>query len=166
MEWNFFFGFEGRLNRAKCWRVMLLNSICLVLFLLIVPLNLGTTFRSADGAWAAPLTLALFAGTLGPALIISTWCFCAIAVKRLHDRNKSGWWLAAFYVAPILLDKLWDWLDNPTLAYGVSLIGFVLSIWAFIEIFCLRGTRDPNRFGPDPLGKNYVGSRPISQAAV
>jgi uncharacterized membrane protein YhaH (DUF805 family) len=25
MDWNFFFGFEGRINRARFWRVLLLN---------------------------------------------------------------------------------------------------------------------------------------------
>lgn len=166
MEWNFFFGFDGRVNRAKCWRVTFLNIFCLMLFMLIVPLNLAGSFGNADASWAAPLSLALIIGTMGPAVIISTWCYCAIAIKRLHDRNKSGWWLAAFYGAPILLDKLWDRLDHPTLAYGVSFIGLVLSVWGFIEIFCLRGTRGPNPFGPDPLAKNYVGSRPISPATA
>jgi uncharacterized membrane protein YhaH (DUF805 family) len=156
MDWNFFFGFKGRINRAKCWRVMLLNSLCLLAFMLFVWLNLGTSFGNADPKWGVPLGIALLLGTLGPAFIISTWCFAAIAIKRLHDRDRSGWWMVVFFIVPPLLDKLWDWLDSPTAAFFVSLLGGVLSVWAFVEIFCLRGTRGPNRFGSDPLARGNM----------
>jgi uncharacterized membrane protein YhaH (DUF805 family) len=156
MDWNFFFGFEGRINRAKCWRAMALNSFCLLVFMLVVPFNLGTCFRDADPKWAIGPVTALLVGTMGPAIIISTWCFTAIAIKRLHDRNRSGWWMVLFFIAPPLLEKLWDWLDNPTAAFMVSLVGFVLSVWSFVEIFCLRGTREPNRFGSDPLARGNM----------
>jgi uncharacterized membrane protein YhaH (DUF805 family) len=50
----------------------------------------------------------------------------ALAVRRLHDIDRSGWWvLIAFTVIGI----------------------FVLIYWA-----CRKGTPGPNRFGPDPLG--------------
>jgi uncharacterized membrane protein YhaH (DUF805 family) len=165
MDWNFFFGFEGRINRAKCWRVMLLNSLCLLMFILIVPLNLGGSFGNADPKWGVPLLIALLLGTLGPAIIISMWCFTAIAIKRLHDRDRSGWWMVVFFIVPPLLDKLWDRLDSPTAAFFVSLLGGVLSIWAFVEIFCLRGTRGPNRFGSDPLARGNMRIDTVSPAS-
>jgi uncharacterized membrane protein YhaH (DUF805 family) len=37
MDWNFFFGFEGRINRARFWRVMLLNFVCTMIFMMVVP---------------------------------------------------------------------------------------------------------------------------------
>jgi uncharacterized membrane protein YhaH (DUF805 family) len=50
----------------------------------------------------------------------------AISVRRLHDRDKSGWWVLLNFV---------------------PLIGIIiLIVW-----FCMRGTVGPNRFGPDPL---------------
>jgi len=50
----------------------------------------------------------------------------AVGVRRLHDIDKSGWWL---------------------LLGLVPLIGWVfIIIWA-----CTKGTLGPNRFGPDPL---------------
>src|SRR6266487_727368 len=30
-------------------------------------------------------------------------------------------------------------------------IGLAISVWAFVELGCLRGTPGPNRYGPDPL---------------
>jgi uncharacterized membrane protein YhaH (DUF805 family) len=156
MDWDFFFGFKGRINRAKCWRVMLLNSLCLLMFVLFVWLNFGTSFGNADPKWGVPLGIALLLGTLGPALIVSTWCFAAIAIKRLHDRDRSGWWMVVFFIVPPLLDKLCNRLDIPTAAIFMSLVGAGLNLWAFVEIFCLRGTRGPNRFGSDPLAKGNL----------
>jgi uncharacterized membrane protein YhaH (DUF805 family) len=50
----------------------------------------------------------------------------AVAVRRLHDIDKSGWWVLLWFV-PII-----GWL--------------FLLIW-----HCTKGTLGPNRFGPDPL---------------
>jgi uncharacterized membrane protein YhaH (DUF805 family) len=49
----------------------------------------------------------------------------AIAVRRLHDLDRTGWWLLII----------------------LTVIGMILIlVW-----FCMRGTTGPNRFGPDPL---------------
>jgi uncharacterized membrane protein YhaH (DUF805 family) len=156
MDFGFFFGFAGRINRARYWRVMLLNFVVVMMFMIIVPLSIGSSFYNADPKWAKPLTLALLAGTMGPILIISTWCFAAMSIKRLHDRNKSGWWTGLFFIAPSLLGKLSDRLDDQTAVFIVSGLGFGLSVWCFVEIFCLKGTKGPNRFGSDPLAKGNM----------
>ena len=51
----------------------------------------------------------------------------AVAVRRLHDQDKSGWWILIGFV---------------------PLIG---GIWLLV-LYCLDGTPGPNRFGPDPKG--------------
>jgi uncharacterized membrane protein YhaH (DUF805 family) len=51
----------------------------------------------------------------------------AVSVRRMHDLDKSGWWLLLAFI-PIV---------------GA----IVLLIW-----FCTAGTPGLNRFGPDPLG--------------
>jgi len=50
----------------------------------------------------------------------------AIAARRLHDIDRTAWWLLL----------------------ALTIIGSILLIvW-----FCFKGTPGPNRFGPDPLG--------------
>lgn len=50
----------------------------------------------------------------------------AVGVRRLHDIDKSGWWI---------------------LIGLIPIIGWIIFIiWA-----CTKGTDGPNRFGPDPL---------------
>lgn len=50
----------------------------------------------------------------------------AVAVRRLHDRDKSGWWY---------------------LLVLIPLIGAIILLVWFVQ----RGTVGPNRFGSDPL---------------
>lgn len=50
----------------------------------------------------------------------------AVGMRRLHDRDMSGWWYLLILV-PIL--------------------GTLLLLWLFVQ----KGTDGPNRFGPDPL---------------
>jgi uncharacterized membrane protein YhaH (DUF805 family) len=163
MDWDFFFGFAGRINRAKYWRVILLNFVCLMMFMMAVPLSIASSFDNADPKWAMPLTLALLAGTMGPILIISTWCFAAMSVKRLHDRNKSGWWMALFFIVPSLLGKLSGRLDDQAAVFIISALGLGLSVWCFVEIFCLKGSKGPNRFGSDPLARGNTSVGAISR---
>ena len=82
----------------------------------------------------------------------------AIAAKRLHDRDKSAWWLLLFYVVPVLLAgigfiatvEIRD-QTNVTIETTCFLITLVIAVWALVEIGCLRGTVGTNRYGPDPL---------------
>ncbi len=94
----------------------------------------------------------------------------AVAVKRLHDRNKSAWWLLVFYLLPALLNgprqmAVFHAMHDGTflarhgggLAMGGPLAiiaggaAAIISLWAFVELYILRGTVGDNRFGPDPL---------------
>jgi uncharacterized membrane protein YhaH (DUF805 family) len=171
----FLFRFDGRINRAKYWLALLILA-CWMLFVLMVlagivkilgiadrKLSIGTSTLSASWHFAAALLrgtepmsvttlfhLFFYAVTF-PVTAVFAWAYAATSIKRLHDRNKSGWWIVTFLVLPPLLNTLWDWLDSPNLALLVSALAFCLSVWAFVELFCLRGSRGPNRFGPDPL---------------
>lgn len=39
-----------------------------------------------------------------------------------------------------------------------GLISFLIWLWFFIQLGLFRGTRGPNRFGPDPLGASKAGT--------
>ena len=51
----------------------------------------------------------------------------AVGVRRLHDTDRSGWWLLIAFI---------------------PLVGIIVLIIFFVH----KGTTGPNRFGPDPLG--------------
>ena len=77
------------------------------------------------------------------------WIGLALGAKRLHDRNKSGWWLLLFWFLPAILQGTGEQIDG--IGIVLTLAGFAISIWGLVEIGFLRGTVGPNQYGPDPL---------------
>ncbi|MBC6436559.1 MAG: DUF805 domain-containing protein [Rhodobacteraceae bacterium] len=105
--------FQGRARRAEYWWFQLF----LVLACFAVGFLDGLLFgvpTEGVGVLVSLFLLATFLPTL------------AVAVRRLHDTDRSGWWL---------------------LLGLIPLIGqILLIIW-----YATKGTRGKNRFGPDPL---------------
>jgi uncharacterized membrane protein YhaH (DUF805 family) len=140
---EFLFGASGRINRAKYWGSLLVFSgaglLCAII--LLTAANL-----------AAPLFIITVAVVFIPWLM---WG-CAIHTERLHDRDKSAWWLLVFYGVPGVLGHFAKaaWFAGAAgtgLHYILALASFALSTWGFIEIGCLRGTVGSNKYGPNPL---------------
>ena len=94
---------------------------------------------------------------------IFVWVCLATSVKRLHDRDRSGWWIVPFFVLPSFSSNIQDWLGETTFTFPIGLALIILSIWGFIELGFLRGTRSTNRFRPNPLGEQRA--RPRSTEA-
>lgn len=158
IDWgNFLFGFNGRINRAKWWLMVL---ILIILQLVLV----GLTMVVQSDAFHTVLSWGYF--------ILSLWISLAAGAKRLHDLNRTAAWLVLFVGGPILLLVIalglagvsvggavlsGETLDVSQIARlgGFALILSVawigLAIWAFIWFGCLRGTIGPNQYGPDPL---------------
>jgi uncharacterized membrane protein YhaH (DUF805 family) len=134
------FSFEGRISRQPYW---LVSIAMIVLTMVVLVVVLGTLLVDGVAAVAgAPWLLIIY----GPLI----WIGLAVATKRLHDRNKSGWWLVPFYALPVVLDGVGSALDA-ILGIVLSLASLAISIWALVELGFLRGTPGPNRYGPDPL---------------
>jgi uncharacterized membrane protein YhaH (DUF805 family) len=87
---EFLFNASGRVNRAKYWR-------SLIVFGVAGPFTAVILFTAAG--IAAPLFMAMLVVVLIPWLI---WGF-VIHTERLHDRDKSAWWLLVLYALPALL---------------------------------------------------------------
>jgi len=108
--------FNGRAPRAEYWYF--------ILGVFLIGLGIGLVSGILDfvpgGRTLGHLILALFElGIFLPGL--------AVAVRRLHDTDKSGWW------------------------YLIALVPLIGGIVLLI-FFCTKGSYGPNRFGPDPYG--------------
>jgi uncharacterized membrane protein YhaH (DUF805 family) len=116
--------FSGRARRSEFWFWTLFAIIISVVAMLVDGMifpdlmtaqvtDAGASFQSQGG----PISLVVSLGLILPGL--------AMAVRRLHDTDRSGWWL---------------------LIGLIPLIGLiVLIVWYVTE-----GTKGPNRFGADP----------------
>jgi uncharacterized membrane protein YhaH (DUF805 family) len=94
--------------------------------------------------------------TVTPLLV---WTYLAISIKRLHDRNRSGWWIVPLAVLPCLYEHYEAAIPESYWFAPLGLASLVLSIWGFIELACLKGDASSNRFGPNPLGKQHIRPR-------
>ncbi len=125
--------FSGRSRRKEYWMFVLGYSLLLLGVTLIFGLTGGFSGFTDNAGTTAPngAMMVFFAvvGLIGLAILVPT---LAVQVRRLHDRDMSGWWLLGFYVAS-----------------AIPFVGFIASI-ALLVITILPGTAGPNRFGPDP----------------
>jgi len=170
MNWvSYFFSFQGRINRAKLWLfIPIMIGIYIVYFILFSILFGSSIFAMLKGG---PGGLAAGGASIGAGMLLTCILFIAIlfasvalTVKRLHDRDKGAVWLLVFWLLPLILNIVVVAnrfaamsaaggampATNPAIG-GLSLISFAISIWAFVELYCLRGTAGDNRYGPDPL---------------
>jgi uncharacterized membrane protein YhaH (DUF805 family) len=89
--------------------------------------------------------------------VLTAWMSWAVAVKRLHDRNKSGTWLLITLVPTAVV--VWTWFTQGFAALVLldkSPLMIVLQLgifaWYVIELGCLKGTPGGNMYGPAPGG--------------
>lgn len=119
------FSFAGRIPRRTYWLWAIASSIVVMIAVVAITMLFSTPPDPeipGSQPGVSPIGLVLMLILYIPLL----WISIALAVKRWHDRGKSGWWfLIAF----------------------VPIIG---GIWAFVECGCLRGTVGPNQYGEDP----------------
>jgi uncharacterized membrane protein YhaH (DUF805 family) len=108
---NNYVTFSGRADRPQYWWFVLFNIL------------VGIVAGIIDWILFGPDTR-IISALAGLALVLPT---LAVAVRRLHDMDHTGWWVLI----------------------GITGIGaIVLIIW-----FCFRGTDGPNRFGPPVSGR-------------
>ena len=111
-------GFAGRAARSEFWYFELFAVL----------LGVGASIVDRTGAVSGLISLAL----LLPGL--------AVSVRRLHDTNRSGWWLLIALI-PII---------------GI----IILIVW-----WATRGELNENRFGPPPFGPSAEIAAPTPTGA-
>ena len=164
--WYLFSSFDGRINRAKFWLAALI-ILCWMIFLAIL-----TVAATVSLGHAAPMTInfdiddifgildpasfralsstnpaALVLHVLGTPLFV--WVYLATAAKRLHDRDRSGWWMALFFVVPGLYGQFQDRLADLTFVDLLGLAAGCLTICGGIDaVFPERRQPGPTGSGP------------------
>jgi uncharacterized membrane protein YhaH (DUF805 family) len=157
--------FSGRSRRMEYWMWVLFQVLIYFAVIVLVMLVGGGAMMagnptSAMAAGGAALVILLLYLLWQLAVLIPS---IAVAVRRLHDTNRSGWWILAPLV-PYLIGFISLFGGAATgsqsgLAAGgmiglvcmlVALgLGLVLLVFMFLE-----GTRGPNKYGPDPKGSD------------
>ena len=108
-----YFIFSGRATRAESWWWVLFTVLAGIV-LAVVDTFTGTMGMFGDSGLLGTL---FELATLIPSL--------ALGARRLHDINRTGWWLLLLFVLVV------GWI--------------VLIVWAI-----KRGDKGPNKYGSDP----------------
>ena len=159
---EFYFSPSGRISRKQYWLRFILPYSAI-----LIPLQLVGAFSDQEGSTYQTVNVII---TL--VYLVCFWPSIAILVKRIHDRNKSGWYILFLFGSAIALSVMaLVWLGTAlysaanggtvtftgsmgvagvlTIIAAIAVLG--INIWFFVEFGCLRGTIGANRFGPDPV---------------
>ncbi|MBV8824303.1 MAG: DUF805 domain-containing protein [Bradyrhizobiaceae bacterium] len=157
------FSFHGRINRAKYWLAVLFWVVIdIVVFAVLLGMLGSHLLALGSEPSGADIVRAILSFGLGVILvfllvfvpmIVSGF---AVGIKRLHDRDQSGWWILLFYFGPVVASAIGQNSDSGAGALVSGLVSLGISIWAFVVLGCLRGTRGANRYGPDPLSGDVI----------
>lgn len=131
------FSFHGRIRRLQWWLGSLVAGGIVVAIAVALVFVMGAIYGDVDAVPPEVETI------LGAVLVVGygvlVWVQMALGVKRLHDRDNSGWWML-LSIVPL-----------GSLALLVML-GF------------LDGTQGPNKHGPSPKGiGGTIGDRDLGR---
>ena len=107
--------FNGRARRKEYWMFILFNMLIYLTLQIVVGMISPEATLVAVGLYALAV--------LVPSI--------AVAVRRLHDTGKSGWW------------------------YFIALIPLIGQIWLLV-LFVTDGNKGANEFGEDPKATEEI----------
>jgi len=138
--------FNGRAPRAEYW------WYALALIIVAIVINIVESMIGLRGMLFGiygPLTGLLWLATIVPGI--------AVGVRRLHDTNRSGWWLLLFVPYLVITAMLARSMAAGSLAaigsFGLlSMVGLALCI-VLLVFMVLPSSPGENRYGPNPYGQ-------------
>lgn len=128
-----FFSFRGRVGRQEYWLTVIATWV--------LTFAAGTLLPAIGDIG---LVLAI------PLYVLVVWATLAMLVRRLHDRGRSGWWLVLMMGPVAVLGALAELVSiaEPEAGQGLRLFTLPFYLWVLIDLGCLAGKPDVNRFGP------------------
>ena len=134
-----FLSYRGRARRRTYWGATLGISIAasVAVFIAILPFLKELAQGGLDDLQVALSRSACGLFIAFAVVVVAFFLLLPVSVRRLHDRNMSGWWMLAFIVGGM-----------------IPYVGQIVGIVQFVIMGCLDGTPGPNRYGSDPKGRD------------
>ena len=145
--------FQGRARRKEFWSFLIVTI--LIAYALI---QSGALLRPLSEFVEWTIFYSIYFFSIVVYFLYSFIPTQAVAVRRLHDVNKSGWPLFIFYISVaiyvlLFLEASGHWYWGPLTREDVELILLVIPsvpfIWLLI-LFCKDSYPTENEYGPNP----------------
>ena len=127
------FSQTGRIGRGSFWRLISLFVVVYFMAVMTALFMVEMLGGSVSTDWDTSLSGAVFV-----LFVLAVWIAIVTSVKRLHDLNRSGWWM--------LLGLI------PTIG------ALILFVWLGLN----EGIEADNRFGPANNGSPFRKDRDAS----
>ena len=132
--------FSGRARRTEYWSFVLFNLLFVlipsIIFAVASVKGMVDSYSGYGYRSHSMSTSLIVAIVMGGILVLSALAVLvpsiAVAVRRLHDTGRSGWWYLAFAVGSC-----------------IPVVGWIASI-VFIVFMCLDSEPGANEYGPNP----------------
>ena len=129
---------QGRASRSEYWWFVLFVALVptiVMFFLFFVVVLLGGGNLADSNSFAILILLISF----GPAVVALT----TVSVRRLHDLNKSGWYIAIYYALDLIaiIPGISPTLSNVLLWISTGFFFYL------IVIFMFKGSNNKNKYG-------------------
>lgn len=122
--------FSGRARRSEYWWFVLFQFLVFLV----------TEIIDAAGTGGVITGLAAL-GLLLPSI--------GVTVRRLHDTDRSGWWILA-PAAPAFVSGVFFAMGSSVIMAIFGILALILDVVVLIFLIA-RGTAGANQYGPDPL---------------
>ena len=148
LDWAFlpfkrYFDFSGRSPRAEYWYFTALMWF-VSLLILLMQLALG---RPVEGV------LTFVNGLFGLATLFPS---LAVAVRRLHDINRSGFVLLKYVIGiAVILVLMPVAAILGSFVVGLLALAVIVLCLKFLVLMVTEGDRGPNHYGANPYGLTY-----------
>ena len=163
--------FKGRINR-KAYIVNLIKELFVLL------LYTGSFFMSVVSMEHLESKVVVV-----PCLIIMGIMFFIVCittatsqitslVKRLQDLNFSSYWILLIFFLQIALNVILRLIDASIIQVPflveiiILLTALILFLVCFIYLFCIKGTKGDNKYGPDPLQEGNLNIPKLSKKVL
>ncbi|MCH9766149.1 MAG: DUF805 domain-containing protein [Alphaproteobacteria bacterium] len=143
-----FGSFKGRIGRASFWFGMILLAA-------ISPFSLATVLSDNPFEKALQVVHDFGLAGLGWSLLLLIGV-AALMTKRLHDRDRSGVYAAAFYLPAAVAALLYFFGGQPWAANiakwstWITAFAGTAGVWFLVQLGFFPGTNGANKYGADP----------------
>jgi uncharacterized membrane protein YhaH (DUF805 family) len=117
------FSFHGRIGRGQWW------------------LGMAIVATAAGSAIIGIGILRMHPIVFLPSALLSTFPVFALGIKRLHDRDMTGWYIAWITIIPAMLLLLAGRVsDGSAIWWALTSSALLLAIWGLVELGVRGGT--------------------------